>query len=120
MFNVLGQTGHDQKQDLGSKKVKNMIIKIILSFGALVEGSTPAATCLNEIWINKCPVASQCSFQESTSKHGACRIFSVLSWHLAMTLLQPLTMNRSPSIFLQKPKHSSHESLDHFFYLLQA
>lgn len=110
MFNVLGQTGHDQNQDLGTKKVKNMIIKIILSFGALVEGSTPAATCLNDIWINKCPVASQCSFQESTSKHGVCRIFSVLEKLALGYDTSPAFNYRSPSIFLQKPKHSSHES----------
>lgn len=48
VFNVLDQTGHDQNKDLSTKKVQNMIFKIILSFGALGEGSTPAATCLSK------------------------------------------------------------------------
>lgn len=35
MFNVLNQTEHNQNQDPSTKKVQNMIIKIIVSFGVL-------------------------------------------------------------------------------------
>lgn len=40
MFNVLDQTEHDQNQDPSTKKVQNLIIKIIASFGALGTGCT--------------------------------------------------------------------------------